>query len=510
VGAFVTATDEDSRQGGEDCHTAVLGEACYDGVIWAMKSGIKSHPRWFEGLIEDSRFEDFQAVLHRSKTEGCPMPCAEGGGEFVLITHQTTSTPKPIRVWSSVIGGSSNEPCNPLAEIPMNLEPQFWDISEEMSDYCRKMVSITQPKLTAPGSFGRNWCWVGMKESCHKNLWYHYTWEEERQKALKKTETVPSSFHPLQNHELCDRREPGQAIQFELSDWTEAMSWFRNNVAVYVLSLPQSKQRIDTISKRLNQLDIPFSFVWGVDMRQPTALQEARKEGLIPLSYSIEKAQAEADQAKNDMGRFGSIAGTIGCAAGHFRAQRRARDSGKSLAVVFEDDVSPTDDFVPRLWSLVKSELPCDWQAVSLASRCPFGRCVTPHLTRVLPDVNEPDWRCRHGVNYGFQGMLYRTDQIQALQETWMPTVFDEERPHCLDVDVALASISDRVKFYAVPSVQTPGFLSELRMGSSRVDINWQQKQQPQAPPPQGAPQAPPPQVAAQAHPNGPPPPADG
>ena len=37
--------------------------------------------------------------------------------------------------------------------------------------------------------------------------------------------------------------------------------------------------------------------------------------------------------------------------------------------------------------------------------------------------------------------------------------------------------------FEPAPSPQTPGFLSELRMGSSRVDINWQQKQQPQVAP---------------------------
>jgi len=141
--------------------------------------------------------------------------------------------------------------------------------------------------------------------------------------------------------------------------------------------------------------------------------------------------------------------------------------------VVFEDDASPEADFVPRLWSLVTQELPCDWQAVSLSSRCPYGECLSPRLTRVRPDVNEPEWRCRHGVNYGFQGMLYRTDQIRELQRKWQPVVFDEKRPHCLDVDVALAAISDQVRFYAVPNVQVPGFLTMVTDGgSSRISIN--------------------------------------
>jgi len=137
--------------------------------------------------------------------------------------------------------------------------------------------------------------------------------------------------------------------------------------------------------------------------------------------------------------------------------------------------VSPAEDFVTKLWRLVTQELPCDWQAVSLNSRCPFGRCVSPHLMRVHPDVNEPAWRCHHGVNYGFQGVLYRTNEIENLQKKWKPVAFDEVRPHCLDVDVALASISDQVGFYAVPASQNPGLLHELPEGSSRVDINFQE-----------------------------------
>jgi len=78
-------------------------------------------------------------------------------------------------------------------------------------------------------------------------------------------------------------------------------------------------------------------------------------------------------------------------------------------------------------------------------------------------------------VNYGFQGVLYRSSEVHNLQQEWIPTVFDEERPHCLDVDVALASISDKVRFYAVPASQNPGLLNELPEGSSRVDINFQE-----------------------------------
>merc|ERR1712216_414239 len=94
------------------------------------------------------------------------------------------------------------------------------------------------------------------------------------------------------------------------------------------------------------------------------------------------------------------------------------------------------------------------------------------HLTRVLPDSNEPVERCIHGVNYGFFAMLYRLENLESLRSRLNAVVWDPDRPHCLDVDVALASISDKVGYYAVPAVQQPGFLSEGAMGSARWDLN--------------------------------------
>jgi len=166
--------------------------------------------------------------------------------------------------------------------------------------------------------------------------------------------------------------------------------------------------------------------------------------------------------------------GTVGCAAGHFRALARASsaEGRKPVTLILEDDAYPHDDFVPQVWRLVHEELPCGWDAVSLGSRCPYGRCISPHLSRVSPDANEPEWRCRHGVNYGFQGVLYRTEALERLQRKWRPVVFDEARPHCLDVDVALAAISDDVSFYAVPSIQALLSERQAKDGSVRVKIN--------------------------------------
>merc|ERR1712038_2182997 len=121
------------------------------------------------------------------------------------------------------------------------------------------------------------------------------------------------------------------------------------------------------------------------------------------------------------------------------------------LAIILEDDVRLEPDFVVKLKQLVENEAPCDWTAISLKSACPHGACVTPHLLRVQPDVNEPLERCRHGGNYGFYGMLYKVSSMGDLHQRLAGTVWDANRPHCLDVDVALASISDQVAYYAVP-----------------------------------------------------------
>lgn len=57
------------------CHTAQPGERCHKNVVWAMLGGIYSHPDWYPGLRPESRFEDFQALLHKLGRSHCPMPC---------------------------------------------------------------------------------------------------------------------------------------------------------------------------------------------------------------------------------------------------------------------------------------------------------------------------------------------------------------------------------------------------------------------------------------------------
>jgi len=386
------------------------------------------------------------------------------------------SSPEEVR---SVGKRKSFEICNAWALPPLaDMSPAIFTVSEKENQKCYNFIKGSeQKKMTKGGRTGRNWCWEGMKEyGCHWHLWDHMTWPEMQAKALEfGNGTIQRPFFPLQNSEICEARKYGKQQDFTTTEWTSARKWFDDVVATYVLTLASSKKRTETIERHLTELDINFTVVHGFDLRADGDYEKAVKENIIPAEFNISKAQEEALLGKNNMGY---IAGTVGCASGHFRVQAHAakQTPSKPISLIFEDDVAPEKDFIPRLWRLVTQELPCDWTAVSLRSGCPYGSCLSPQLSLVLPDANEPAWRCRHGVNYGFQGMLYRTADILELQKIWKPVVFNETQPHCLDVDVALATLSDRIRYYAVPAVQAPGFLKETGQGSARWDINMAKK----------------------------------
>jgi len=474
-------------------------------VMWVMRFGIVEHAAWYPTLNIFSTFEDIQAELNSRRECHCEAPCppaadlskvgALPASASTLQSLGSNSTePHPLAELAGALVEQVTETaitpllCNPAVQMASaavaftaslfapaedNATSAVWHLPDDEKDRCFDMLLEKRFVKPEDRKLERNWCWVGMKEvGCHWHQYDHLTWEGMQERAVADNGTSKVPFSPLRNPEVCDRSVHGGPRRWTRLDWTFAKQWFQNNVGLYVLSLRTSTERRNIIKRRLADLEIPFEFVDGIDMREKSALDVAKREGLIPKAFNISKAQAEAYMPRQNMGTTGSIVGTIGCAAGHFRAQRRGHADGKELTVVLEDDVSPVDDFMPKLWQLVTQELPCDWQAVSLNSRCPFGACISPHLTRVQPDVNEPAWRCYHGVNYGFQGVLYRLQGLEELQQRWKRVVFNESRPHCLDVDVALASMSDSVGFYAVPFVQYPGFLTEVQMTSSRFSIN--------------------------------------
>jgi len=362
--------------------------------------------------------------------------------------------------------------CSPESQLFATKESlRSWQLGPSWLEACkRKNHPSGQPMIE--GTEDRNWCWTAYKGKCHGFLKEHHPWAEYQDMAAKEGRCPPrhdEPFSPLKDPDVCDDAEHGRSRNWTAKEREAASKWFSESVKVYVLNLPTDTNRWKMISKRMKELDVPIEQVHGVDMRVGNALRDAKDNGWVPRSWNFTTAQSAAYTKKQNMG---SILGTVGCASAHFKAQSRILEDGFPLGVVLEDDSWVEDDFVERLWSLVVDELPCDWEVTALYSRCPYGQCVSTHLARIQPDANEPAWACRTGVNWGMHGMLYRTSTLAHVQKLWKSTVFDEERPLCLDVDVALASISDRVGFYAVPSVQDPGFLRETNHHSARWSIN--------------------------------------
>lgn len=60
----------------EPCQMAQMGSSCYQHVLWVLKQGIQEHPGWYANLNKTSSFEQVQAHLHVfDKNASCPRPC---------------------------------------------------------------------------------------------------------------------------------------------------------------------------------------------------------------------------------------------------------------------------------------------------------------------------------------------------------------------------------------------------------------------------------------------------
>lgn len=329
---------------------------------------------------------------------------------------------------------------------------------------------------------GRNWCWVWTKqEACYAER----TWWQAQERAAGRHDAPDPAVVPLEalrSPSLCDRPELG-TLAATAQDREAARTWFDQTVSVYVINLPSAVDRWLGVSERCRELGIHATRLPGVDLSLPGELRRAQEDGTIPREWS-------ASEAEGNMRRImaGSPAvaveryvrdyglGTAGCAAAHLRAMRVAGGAERwrlrPLALILEDDAWLEDDFVVKVWRLVREEAPCDWEAISLRSQCPFGTCISPHLTRVQPDATEPAELCRHGVNFGFYAMLYRADRLEELSQRLAHVVWDATRPGCLANDVALAAISDEVAYYAVPTSQVPGFVRQQGGVSLRSSLN--------------------------------------
>ncbi|CAJ1412264.1 unnamed protein product [Effrenium voratum] len=369
------------------------------------------------------------------------------------------------------------------------------NVSRPFSAFLPERVQQTCREQKPPkGSWlheGRDWCWVATKR---RACYGHHTWREAQQAAFQARAapaTDDTTLEALRRPELCDQPSHGAVLAPAASEQgkvtfriqrQEAEFWFDRTVAVYVLNLASASTRWERMSSRLKQLGINATRVDGVDVSE--GMEQARKEGLVPFDWNFSSAKqrmvrllrnSSEEAARRYLESYGL--GTVGCAAGHLRALWTAAagasvERRQPLVLILEDDVWLEDDFQLRLRRLLRSEAPCDWQVISLRSQCPYGACVAPQLARIQPDVNEPEEMCRHGVSYGFYAMLYRASSLVQIANALHGAIWNASAPGCLANDVALAAVSDRIRYYAVPSSQVPGFVQHGDGLSVRSELN--------------------------------------
>ncbi|CAK0883858.1 unnamed protein product, partial [Prorocentrum cordatum] len=278
---------------------------------------------------------------------------------------------------SAPLCNASRAPPRPKSRRPFSM-PGSW------RGICRDLPLPQDTLVTMAHWDGQNACWEWLKQrGCYEKLGPGaVTWREGQTIAASQS-VVPfpwfSPMYPLRNPELCDIRENGAQLDATAEDIREATAWLHEHVAVYVLNLPADTLRLAAISARLDELNITFRRVAGVDLTTPEKMERAKDSSMVPPGFNFTRAQAVADQPFHGMG---GIRGTVGCAAAHLHAMAEVlrRKPAQPLALILEDDVHLVHDFALKLRRLLEGEVPCDWSAVSLKSLCAFGECVSPHL----------------------------------------------------------------------------------------------------------------------------------
>jgi len=421
--------------------------------------------------------QELSKIVSMNFKDGDELRITEGPlGVIVINRIQFSCRDTKTPLWDLALqdeAATGHRFCQPSARIPQaGLAPRAFTIPPAWLEACYNDMS--RPN-TAPDFGHRNWCWAWMKyDGCYDldRVHGHWSWFRAQMYAAQKGHAPDPRefpFQPLLNSGTCELPALGATTHPSSAELLNATEWVKKNFAMFVLNLPKDVERWNRISKLLTEMNFDFERVPGIDLTVPGAFRSARERGLVPMDFDYDEASRVAQT------HMGGILGTVGTAAAHFGAMQHASHNrgDKPHVMILEDDVELAPDFAVKVRKLMTEELPCDWVAVALKSRCPYGECISPHLTRVRPDGNEPEWRCFHGSNYGFYTMIYRGSTLDQMRTLLRQRVWQEKHPRCLDIDVGLAALSEEVPFYAVPAVQQPGFLREGHEGSARWSNNF-------------------------------------
>ncbi len=124
------------------------------------------------------------------------------------------------------------------------------------------------------------------------------------------------------------------------------------SLPVYLINLPRDGQRLQAMTRQLQDLALPFEVLPAVCGRD-----------LLPA----ERAALYDEQTNARRFHAPLVDGEIGCYASHLRAWQRLLDSGAPAALVLEDDVLLRPSLLPVLRALASR--PHGWQMVKLIGR---------------------------------------------------------------------------------------------------------------------------------------------
>lgn len=128
---------------------------------------------------------------------------------------------------------------------------------------------------------------------------------------------------------------------------------------IYVINLPQSTSRRQTIEANLQQLGLDYEIFSAVDGRNLTLEQQAivKTEDQVCLPMAGGRQLMVEDKLSPP---------EIGCALSHLQVYQRILDSCEDYACVLEDDIFLTPKFLEAIEGV--NQLPEDWDLVNFSS----------------------------------------------------------------------------------------------------------------------------------------------
>jgi len=119
-------------------------------------------------------------------------------------------------------------------------------------------------------------------------------------------------------------------------------------IPIFVITLPHATQKQMQIKERLQSLNIPFEFVEGVDGR-------LLSEEELQKAFDKEKSYNYYKWYSNRTGSAGIelSRGEIGCSLARRKVFQKIVDENIEQAIVMEDDVFVTEDFLPAVEKII-------------------------------------------------------------------------------------------------------------------------------------------------------------